>query len=130
MIYDRDHYERLVCAYFLAVDEERIEDILDCFTARGSIKFAFMAAPAQGRDALRRLFTEHVGRFRQHVDVVNRVLVHGDRGISEIVFDGVTRDGRCVHLENCNVYAFAEGKFERVTVYLDTVTMARQIGNP
>ena len=89
-----------------------------------------MDSPAQGRDVLRRLFAEHVGRFREHVDVVTRVLVQGDRGISEIVFDGVTRDGRRVHLENCNVYAFAEGKFERVTVYLDAVTMAQQVGSP
>lgn len=128
MSHDRDHYERLVCSYSLAVDEERIDDILDCFTADGSIRFAFMDVPAQGREALRQLFTEHVGRFREHVDVVTRVLVEGDRGISEIVFDGVTRDGRRVHLENCNVYAFADGKFERVTVYLDTVTMAEQVG--
>lgn len=128
MSYDRDHYEALIRRYFQAVDEERIQDILDCFTDDGSIQFAFMDVPAHGRDALRTLFTEHVGRFREHADVVTRVLVQGDRGSSEVAFDGLTHDGRPVHLENCNFYSFRNGKFERVTVYLDTVTLARQLG--
>lgn len=129
MSFGRDHYKALISTYFLAVDEERIEDILDCFTDDASIQFAFMDAPAQGRDALRRLFTEHVGRFAEHVDVVTRVLIQGTNGVSEIVFDATTVDGRPVHLENCNVYRFQEGKFHQVTVYLDTVTMAKQLGS-
>jgi ketosteroid isomerase-like protein len=59
---------------------------------------------------------------------VTRVIVQGARGSSEIVFDAVTEDGRPVHLENCNVYRFRDGKFLQVTVYLDTVTMAAQLG--
>ena len=127
MTYDRDHYEALIHRYFLAVDEERIEDVLDCFTADGQIQFAFMDAPARGREELRALYTAHVGRFRTHVDIASRVVVQGDRAISEIVFDAETPGGSPVHLENCNVYQFQDGRFHVVKVYLDTVTMARQL---
>ena len=127
--FDRDHYEALVHRYFLAVDEERIEDVVDCFTDDATMRFAFMDAPVQGREALRQLFTAHVARFRTHIDIATRVLVQGDRAISEIVFDAETPDGRRVHLENCNVYRFRDGKFHEVMVYLDTVNMARLMGD-
>ena len=127
MTYGRDHYEELIHRYFLAVDEERIEDVLDCFTADGQIQFAYMDAPACGRDELRALYTAHVARFRNHLDVATRVVVQGDRAISEIVFDAETPGGSPVHLENCNAYQFRDGRFHVVKVYLDTVTMARQL---
>ena len=127
MTYDRDHYEALIHRYFLAVDEERIEDVLDCFTPDGEMQFAFMDAPACGREALRALYIEHVARFRTHIDIATRVVVQGDRAISEIVFDAETPAGRPVHLENCNVYRFRDGKFHIVKVYLDTITFARQL---
>jgi ketosteroid isomerase-like protein len=127
MTYGRDHYEALIHRYFLAVDEERIEDVLDCFTADGQMQFAFMDAPARGRDELRAMFATHIACFRTHVDVATRVVVQGDRAISEIVFDAELPGGSPVHLENCNVYRFRDGKFDVVKVYLDTVTMARQL---
>ena len=127
MTYDRDHYEELIHHYFRAVVDERIEDVIDCFTADGQIQFAYMDAPARGRDELRALYTAHVARFRNHLDIATRVVVQGDRAISEIVFDAETPGGSPVHLENCNIYEFREGKFQVVKVYLDTVTMTRQL---
>jgi len=123
----RGHYERLIEDYFLAVDEERLDDVVACFCDEGSIHFSFQEEPVRGRAALRAFFAEHVGRFSDHVDRVTRVLVDGELGISEIVFDATTTDGHPVHLENCNVYRFRDGLFAEVRVYLDTVTMAAQL---
>ena len=128
MSHAKQHYERLILDYFRAVDEERIDDILACFHDDATIRFAFHAEPVQGRDELRAFFSAHVGRFSEHVDRVTRILVDGDLAISELEFDAVTHDGRPVHLENCNVYRFRDGLFHEVRVYLDTVTMARQLG--
>ncbi len=124
---ERSRYERLLRDYFLAVDDERLDDIVACFCDDGSIHFAFQDEPVRGHQALRALFAEHVGRFSEHVDRVTRVLVDGELGISEIVFDATTTDGDPVHLENCNVYRFRDGLFAEVRVYLDTVTMAAQL---
>jgi ketosteroid isomerase-like protein len=128
MTSDAPGYEQLILDYFLAVDEERLNDIVDCFTPEGSIQFPFQDEPVAGPDDLRGFFAEHVGRFSRHVDRVTRMIIDGDRGISEIVFDATTSDGRPVHFETCNVYRFRDGRFDQVRVYLDTVTLERQLG--
>jgi ketosteroid isomerase-like protein len=124
---DRDHYERLIRDYFSAVDDERIDDVVACFTPDGWIQFPFHPEPVRGHEELRAFFAEHVGRFSEHVDRVPRVLVEGEAGISEIVFDATTTEGYPVHLENCNVYTFRDGLFAEVRVYLDTITMQEQL---
>lgn len=130
MTHGREHYERLILDYFRAVDEERIDDVVACFEEDATIRFAFHAEPVRGHDALRAFFAAHVDRFAEHVDRVTRILVDGDLAISELVFDATTTDGRPVHLENCNVYRFRNGRFHEVRVHLDTVTMGRQLGSP
>lgn len=122
-----DH-ERLIRDYFLAVDEERIDDVVACFAEGATFEFPLADEPLRGHDELRAFFTAHVARFSDHVDRVTRILVDGDRGISELVFDATTAAGRSVHLENCNVYRFSDGRFAAVKVYGDTVTMRRQLG--
>ena len=119
----------LVARYFAAVDDERIDDIVDCFNADAAIRFSFHHEPVRGHAALREFFAAHVARFAEHRDVVTRVVADGDLAISEIVFDATTADGRPVHLETCNVYRFRGGRFQDVRVYLDTVEMARQLGS-
>ncbi len=121
--------EQLILEYFKAVDEERIDDVIACFCVDGSITFPFLPEPVVGYEALRAFFAAHVARFDSHVDRVTRVLIDGETGISELVFDATTADGRSVHLENCNVYRFRERRFAEVRVYLDTVTMALQLGD-
>jgi ketosteroid isomerase-like protein len=79
-----------------------------------------------GHEALRAFFAAHVVRFDTYVDRVTRVLIDGDTGISELVFDP-TADDRRVHLENCNVYRFRDGLVAEVRVDLDTATMARHV---
>lgn len=121
-------YAGLVRRYFLAVDEERIDDILDCFCADATFEFPLADEPISGHAELRAFFTAHIGRFTEHVDRVTRILVDGDIGISELVFDATTTEGRVVHLENCNLYRFRDGKFAAVKVYGDSVTIRREFG--
>ncbi len=122
------HYEALIRRYFAAVDAEQIDDIVACFGESASIRFSFQPEPVRGHAALREFFAAHIARFSSHVDRVTRVAIDGDLGASELVFDAATIDGRPVHLENCNVYRFRDGLFHEVRVYLDTVTMSRQLG--
>ena len=124
----RDLYEALIHRYFLAVDEERIDDVVACFCEDGTLSFPMLESPISGHAALRAFFTDHVARFDTHVDRATRVLIDGERGISELVFDAVTRDGRTVHLENCNMYRFRDGKFAAVRIYADSVELRRQFG--
>ena len=121
-------YAALIRRYFLAVDEERVEDIIGCFHDDATFDFPLAEQPVRGHDELRAFFTAHTGRFTDHVDRVTRVLVDGDVGISEFVFDATTTEGLVVHLENCNVYRFRDGKFAALNVYGDSVEMKRQFG--
>lgn len=124
---DSDRSE-VIHRYFLAVDEERLDDIVDCFCEDATFDFPLAERPVRGHEELRSFFSAHTGRFSDHVDRVTRVLVDGDAGISELVFDATTTDGRVVHLENCNVYRFRDGKFAAVRVYGDSVTIRHQFG--
>ncbi len=123
-------YEQLILDYFLAVDEERVDDIVACFHQDATFDFPLAEEPVCGHEELRAFFAAHTGRFTEHVDRVTRVLVDGDRGISELVFDATTTDGLTVHLENCNLYRFHDGKFTALKVYGDSVEMRRQFGLP
>lgn len=128
MSFDAKHYEALIRAYFLAVDEERIDDVVSCFCEDGSFSFPMLDEPVTGHAALQEFFTAHVARFSSHVDRVARVLADDDRAVSELVFDAETVDGKPVHLENCNVYRFRGGKFAEVRVYADSFELRRQLG--
>lgn len=121
-------YAELIRRYFLAVDEERIDDIIDCFCEDATFEFPLAEQPIRGHDELRAFFAAHIGRFDEHVDRVTRVLVDGELGISELVFDATTTDGLTVHLENCNMYRFRDGRFAAVKVYGDSVEIRRQFG--
>ena len=124
----RDQYEALIHRYFLAVDEERIDDAVACFCEDGTLSFPLLESPISGHEELRAFFSDHVSRFDTHVDRATRVLIDGDRAISELVFDARTTDGRTVHLENCNVYRFRDGRFAAVQIYADSVELRRQFG--
>ena len=121
-------YAALIRRYFLAVDEEHVDDIVACFCEDATFEFPLADEPVRGHDGLREFFAAHVARFDDHVDRVTRVLVDGELGISELVFDATTVDGRTVRLENCNVYHFRDGKFAAVKVYGDSVEIRRQFG--
>ncbi|MGI9657641.1 MAG: nuclear transport factor 2 family protein [Gaiellaceae bacterium] len=121
-------YEALILRYFLAVDEERLDDVVACFCEDATFDFPLAEQPVRGHKELREFFAAHTGRFSDHVDRVTRVLVDGDAGISELVFDATTTDGLTVHLENCNVYRFRDGRFAAVKVYGDSVEIRRQFG--
>ena len=110
------------------MDEERLDDVSDCFCADGTFSFPMLDDPVVGHEALRAFFAAHVGRFSSHVDRVTRVIVSGDQAISKLVFDATTNDGRPVHLENCNVYEFRGGKFAHARVYADSYELRRQFG--
>lgn len=128
MSFDATYYEQLIRRYFKAVDEERLDDIVACFQQEGTIHFSFQPEPVRGHSALRDFFAAHVGNFSTHVDKVADIIIDGDLGTSEIVFEATTNEGNPVHLENCNVYRFRNGLFHEVRVYVDTVTMGRQLG--
>ena len=61
-------------------------------------------------------------------EVTTRVVVDGDRGLSELVFDATFPDGRTVHFENCNSFTFRGALFGDVRVYADAADMRRQLG--
>jgi ketosteroid isomerase-like protein len=128
MSHDHAHYVQLVRGYFAAVEEGRLDDVLACFADDAVFRVSYLPEPVVGREELRAFFEGVIDRFRWREESASRILVEGDHGVSELVFDAETHEGRRVHFENCNAYRFRNGLFAEVTVYGDSVTMKRQLG--
>jgi ketosteroid isomerase-like protein len=74
-------------------------------------------ARAQGRPAVRQLLAT---RFEGIPDVhygEDRHFVCGDRGVSEWLLTGTTRDGRQLRVRGCDLFEIADGKIRRKDSY-------------
>lgn len=72
---------------------------------------------ARGRDEVRALLAT---RFEGIPDVRygdDRHLVCGDRGVSEWLLTGTTRDGRRLRVRGCDLFEFDRGKISRKDSY-------------
>lgn len=116
----------LIETYFRSVGAGDVEAVVACFAEDGSFWPPLAAEPFRGHPAIRAFFEGLIPLFRARHEVTTRVIVDGDRGLSELVFDAELVDGRSVHFENCNTYVFRDGRFAEVRVYADAAAMRRQ----
>ena len=116
----------LIEEYFRSVGAGDVERVVACFAADGSFWPPLAEEPIRGHAAIRAFFEGLIPLFSSRHEVTTRVIVDGDRGLSELIFDAVLVDGRSVHFENCNTYVFRDGRFGDVRVYADAASMRRQ----
>lgn len=128
MTVDRDYYEQLVHHYFSMVNEENIDAVVDCFCPDAEIAIPLLDEPVKGEVQLREFFLSLVGGFQRHHDSVTSFVFEADRAASELEFDALTEAGEKIHLKNCNVYRFENGKIKRLRIYLDTVPLRQALG--
>lgn len=118
----------LIERYFALVGAGEIDAVVACFAEDGSFWPPLAPQPLRGHAAIRAFFEGLIPLFEQRHEVTTRVVVDGDRGLSELVFDATFPDGRTVHFENCNSFTFRGAVFGDVRVYADAAEMRRQLG--
>lgn len=120
-------YRALIEEYFRLVGAGDVDGVVACFAEDGSFWPPLAGEPFRGHVAIRTFFEGLIPLFSSRHEVTTRVIVDGDRGLSELVFEAELVDGRRVRFENCNTYAFRGGRFGDVRVYADAAAMRRQL---
>jgi ketosteroid isomerase-like protein len=120
-------YRELIARYFRLIGQGDIEGVVACFAEDGTFWPPVAPEPLRGHVAIRAFFEGLIDAFDARHEVTTRVVVDGDRALSELVFDAELPDGRPVHFENCNTYTFRDGRFGDVRVFADAAGMRRQM---
>ena len=120
-------YRARIEEYFRLVGAGDVDGVVACFAEDGSFWPPLAGEPFRGHVAIRTFFEGLIPLFSSRHEVTTRVIVDGDRGLSELVFEAELIDGRRVRFENCNTYAFRGGRFGDVRVYADAAAMRRQL---
>lgn len=113
---------RTLYAYSYALDYEREDEFLECFTATATWTVAparpwagFEARTYAGREALRRFFREHIdggSRSHKHLLVEPRVALDGDTARVESYYVRIDEDGEAPYL-------FSMGRYSDVLIRCD-----------
>lgn len=100
-----------------AFNRHDLDEIMNFFADRAVLEMPRGPHPwgtrAQGREEVRELLAtrfEGIPNVRYSDD---RHFVCGDRGVSEWLLTGTTRDGREVRVRGCDLFEFHEGKITR-----------------
>lgn len=108
--------------YFDAVDKQDLQRVLDCFHAEATLQEMTSSTEHCGREAgIKRMFE---GLFAAHSRIwhgnfVHTVDVEGQTICSQFSVEVTPRaSGEELRYENCNRFYLADGKFDRVFVYM------------
>lgn len=123
-------HEALIARYFGLVGAGEIDAVLACFEEDGSFQPPPAPEPFRGHAAIRGFFEGLIPLFALRHEWTTRVVVDGELGLAELVFEAELHDGRHVRFENCNVFRFRGGRFGDVRVYGDAAGMRAQLAPP
>ena len=119
----------VVRRYFAAVDAEDLDTLRQvlhpdvALTACGS-------RPRQGSDAAIDLFEKIFERFPVHSDSPTRLIRDGGTVVAEIHFEGRSATGTDVAFEAVDVFDVVDGRIVRLTQWLDSAHLERQLRSP
>jgi len=119
----------VVRRYFDAVDAEDFDTLRQvlhpdvALTACGS-------RPRQGSEAAIHLFAKIFERFPVHSDRPTRLICDGDTVVAEIHFEGTSAAGTDVTFEAVDVFDVVDGRIVRLTQWLDSAHLERQLRSP
>lgn len=120
----------LIARYFGLVGAGEIDAVVACFEEDGSFQPPPAPEPFRGHAAIRGFFEGLIPMFAHRHEWTTRVVVDGEAGLAELVFEAELHDGRHVRFENCNVFRFRGGRFGDVRVYGDAAGMRAQLAPP
>ena len=119
----------VVRRYFDAVDAEDVDTLRQllhpdvALTACGS-------RPRQGSEAVIDLFGKIFERFPVHSDRPTRLICDGNTVVAEIHFEGRSATGVDITFEAVDVFDIVDGRIVRLTQWLDSAHLERQLRSP
>jgi len=119
----------VVARYFAAIDAEDFDTLRRllhpdvALTACGS-------RPRRGSEAVLDLFAKIFERFPVHSDRPTRLICDGPTVVAEIHFEGRSATGTDVTFEAVDVFDIVDGRIVRLTQWLDSAHLERQLSSP
>lgn len=110
--------------YFGNVDGKNLDDAVACFAPDGWLKIQSADVTHEGRDNIRRMFTDFMastkviyhGDFSHVVDVENQCIA------SQFLARNQYDDKPQVEMRNANFFVVENGVFTKVTIYMTDVS--------
>ncbi len=120
--------EDIVRAYFAAVNEGRLEELVALFAPEASLHFP-LSNPIVGREAIGRFYETILQFYPERFDEVRRLFfsLEGDVA-AEIHFAGTTRTGRRVVFEAVDLFTLRGGRIEKLQIFYDSARVLEMIG--
>jgi steroid delta-isomerase-like uncharacterized protein len=120
--------ERIVRAYFAAVNETRLDDLIALFAPDASLHFP-MSEPLIGREAIARFYANVLQFYPERFDDVRRLFFSSDGDVAaEIHFEGTTHTGRRVVFDAVDLFTIRGGQIRRLQIFYDSARVLEMIG--
>ena len=116
-----------ILEFFRRFNDEDVDGVLDLFADDAEFSMGLFERELRGRAELKSFLLEHLAAWSAHREWATSVIVEGDVAASELHFDGTTRGGVAVSMDNLNVWEFRDGLIVRVHVYADRAPLERAL---
>ena len=105
--------------YFDAVDNKRLDDVLECFHDEAIFTIQTSFTRHAGKDAIRRMFVDFLGGYERIVHRDFTTTVDSANGRIAASFEAVLtgHDGQVTQLNNTNLWRVRGDRFQDVHVY-------------
>ena len=106
--------------YFGNVDQKNLDAVLNCFHDNAMITVQTAFTVHEGKDAIRRMFTDFMGAYETIVHKDFTCTVDESNGRITANFTAVLEDadGKRTELHNTNFWRIRDNKFQEVYVYM------------
>ena len=115
-----DEQIALVEAYFTAVDNENLPDVLGTLNKQCVFTVETHGVRLEGHEEIAGMFRRLWGNHRavRHFDFVHVPDPAGDRIAAKFKVENTEQDGRLTHKSNCNFFDIKDCNFSAVAVYM------------
>lgn len=121
--------QRLVAAYFDAVNEERYEDAASLFAPDGEL-FRVKTDRRRGADEIAAYFGAALSRYREHAETPTRQIYADTSATVEVRFVGVLDSGSHIAFDAVTVFDFDDGAIARASYWYGSENPDRRGSGP
>jgi ketosteroid isomerase-like protein len=115
-------------AYFLAVNETRLDDLAACFAEDARLEFPTLQ-PVVGRKNIRDFYAGVLQFYPQRRDEVTRYFTSPAGDVAaEIHFEGRTATGRDVVFDAVDLFTIQNGRIKLLRIFYDSAKVIQMVG--